>query len=105
MANRVGTAKRVSGQGSVGAVEAEGRGDVPREELRPAAEESPQKSTIEDEIRLRAYYRYLERENESGDEMSDWLEAESDVLSRHATGVDAEEKVRDDTGLQTQERD
>jgi hypothetical protein len=47
----------------------------------------------------------LERENESGDEMSDWLEAESDVLSRHATGVDAEEKVRDDTGLQTQEPD
>jgi hypothetical protein len=105
MANRLGTAKRVSGQGSSGAVEAERRGDVQREELRPAAEESPQKSTIEDEIRLRAYYRYLERENEPGDEMSDWLEAESHVLGRRATGVDAEEKVRDDTGLQTQERD
>ncbi|HWC03600.1 MAG TPA: DUF2934 domain-containing protein [Methylomirabilota bacterium] len=57
------------------------------------------KSTIEDEIRLRAYYRYLEREGAPGDEMSDWLEAESDVLGRHATGVDADEKVRDDARL------
>jgi hypothetical protein len=79
--------------------------ELARAELRPVVEESPKKSTIEDEIRLRAYYRYLEREHESGDEMSDWLEAESDVLSRHTTGVDAEEKVRDDTGLLTQARD
>lgn len=49
--------------------------------------------SLEDEIRLRAYYRYLERETESGDEVSDWLEAESDVLGRHATGVDADERV------------
>ncbi len=51
--------------------------------------------SLEDEIRLRAYYRYLERETESGDELSDWLEAESDVLGRHATGVDADERVSD----------
>jgi hypothetical protein len=52
-------------------------------------------SPLEEEIRLRAYYRYLEREREAGDEMSDWLEAESDVLGRHATGVDIDEKVVD----------
>ena len=53
------------------------------------------RESLEEEIRLRAYYRYLEREAESGDELSDWLEAESDVLGRRATGVDADEKVAD----------
>ncbi len=61
-----------------------------------ADEKPPQKPTLEDEIRLRAYYRYLERERDEGDAMSDWLEAESDVLGRHATGVDVDEKIRDD---------
>jgi hypothetical protein len=65
-----------------------------RDELRSAPEEGT--LTLEDEIRLRAYYRYLGREGTSGDAMSDWLEAESDVLSRHATGVDADDKVSDD---------
>jgi hypothetical protein len=54
-------------------------------------------SPLEREIRLRAYYRYLEREGAAGDEMSDWLEAESDVLGRHATGVDIDEKVVDES--------
>jgi hypothetical protein len=54
-------------------------------------------SPLEQEIRLRAYYRYLEREGAAGDEMSDWLEAESDVLGRHATGVDIDEKVADES--------
>jgi hypothetical protein len=53
-------------------------------------------SPLEQEIRVRAYYRYLDREGAAGDEMSDWLEAESDVLGRHATGVDVEEKVLDE---------
>ena len=59
--------------------------------------------SLEDEIRLRAYYRYLERETEPraeaepepGDEVTDWLEAESDVLGRRATGVEADERARD----------
>jgi hypothetical protein len=105
MAKRVEMANRVPGQDTTRPVEPEGRvkqrDDVPREARRPAAEASEEKSTIEEEIRLRAYYRYLEREKESGNAMSDWLEAESDVLGRHATGVDAEEKVGDDTGPQT----
>ena len=35
------------------------------------------------------------RAEDSGDATTDWLEAESDVLGRRATGVDAEEKVLD----------
>ena len=58
--------------------------------------DSGRPESLEDEIRLRAYYRYLERGAESGDEVSDWLEAESDVLARRATGVDADEKVSAD---------
>jgi hypothetical protein len=65
-----------------------------------SAEETARRSTSEDEIRLRAYYRYLEREGtadeEQGDEMTDWLLAEADVLGRRATGVDADSKVRGD---------
>jgi hypothetical protein len=61
-----------------------------------SSEGAAHSSPLEKEIRLRAYYRYLEREGAAGDEMSDWLEAESDVLNRHATGVDVEEKVTDE---------
>jgi hypothetical protein len=66
-----------------------------RDETRDAgrSQAPSSKKSLEDEIRLRAYYRYLERETESGDELSDWLEAESDVLGRRATGVDAAERV------------
>jgi hypothetical protein len=59
---------------------------------RPGAERA---DSLEDEIRLRAYYRYLERDGEPGDAESDWLEAESDVLGRRATGVEAAERVTD----------
>ncbi len=52
--------------------------------------------SLEEEIRLRAYYRYLEREPDYGDATTDWLEAESDVLGRHATGVDASHRARSD---------
>jgi DUF2934 family protein len=82
MAKRVESAKRVS------------LSEDRREKLRSAPEEGT--LTLEAEIRLRAYYRYLDREGAPGDAMSDWLEAESDVLSRHATGVDADDKVSDD---------
>jgi hypothetical protein len=32
-----------------------------------------------DEIRLRAYYRYMERQGGDGDEIADWLAAESEL--------------------------
>jgi hypothetical protein len=35
-----------------------------------------------DEIRLRAYYRYMERDGGDADELADWLEAESELRGR-----------------------
>ena len=35
-----------------------------------------------DEIRLEAYYRYLQRDDGNEDEIADWLEAESDLRGR-----------------------
>jgi hypothetical protein len=52
--------------------------------------------SLEEEIRLRAYYRYLERETDEGDATTDWLEAESDILGRRATGVEAAHRARSD---------
>jgi hypothetical protein len=52
--------------------------------------------SLEEEIRLRAYYRYLERETDEGDATTDWLEAESDILGRRATGVEAAQRARSD---------
>jgi DUF2934 family protein len=37
----------------------------------------------EDEIRLRAYHRYLERGGEHGADFDDWVEAEKDLRSLH----------------------
>jgi Protein of unknown function (DUF2934) len=38
----------------------------------------------EDDIRLRAYHRYLERGGEQGTDFDDWVEAERDLrLPRH----------------------
>jgi len=52
--------------------------------------------SLEEEIRLRAYHRYLEREPDDGDATTDWLEAESDMLGRRATGVEAAQRARSD---------
>ena len=38
---------------------------------------------VEDEIRLRAYEIYLERNGSPGDEYQDWLSAEREVRARH----------------------
>ncbi len=35
-----------------------------------------------EEIRIRAYEIYIERDGQPGDELSDWLQAERDVESR-----------------------
>jgi hypothetical protein len=73
--------------------------DAERDAFRGPAEHRP--GSLEDEIRLRAYYRYVQRDGEPGDAISDWLEAESDVLGRRATGVDAAERVGDDEAVPT----
>ena len=44
----------------------------------------PDAGPTEDDIRLRAYHRYLERGGEHGADFDDWVEAERDLKSpRH----------------------
>jgi hypothetical protein len=46
----------------------------------------PNPSTItEDDVRRRAYELYVERGNNPGDEVSDWLQAERELLSDQRT--------------------
>jgi len=48
----------------------------------PDGAEAPRPT--EDDIRLRAYHRYLERGGEHGADFDDWVEAEKDLKSpRH----------------------
>ncbi len=41
----------------------------------------PEKRPLEERIRLRAYQLYVQRGNESGSEMEDWLRAEVEILA------------------------
>jgi hypothetical protein len=45
-----------------------------------------------DEIRLRAYYRYMERQGGDDDEIADWLAAESELRQRGDAGRAAERR-------------
>ena len=45
---------------------------------KPAAGHLP----VEEHVRLRAYELYVERGNESGSELDDWLQAEDEILGR-----------------------
>jgi hypothetical protein len=38
---------------------------------------------LEEQIRLRAHELYIERGNESGSEMDDWLQAEEELSAAH----------------------
>jgi len=40
-----------------------------------------EKPPLEERIRLRAYELYVQRGNESGSELEDWLQAEEEILS------------------------
>jgi len=45
------------------------------------ATESPRESnSLEDQIQQRAYELYVERGNQSGSELDDWLQAEEEIL-------------------------
>ena len=43
---------------------------------------------LEEQIRLRAYELYVQRGNESGSELDDWLQAESEILMAHEQEVE-----------------
>jgi Protein of unknown function (DUF2934) len=45
-----------------------------------------------DEIRLRAYYRYMERQGGDDDEIADWLAAESELRQERDASRAAERK-------------
>jgi hypothetical protein len=47
---------------------------------RPPTKKTP-KAPTEEDIRLRAYHRYLERGGVPGGDFDDWLEAEKDLKS------------------------
>jgi hypothetical protein len=58
-----------------------------KETPRPAI--VPTKRKIEEQIRCRAYELYEERGREDGDELEDWLQAESDITGNATTGAAA----------------
>ena len=44
---------------------------------------------VQEQIRLRAYELYEQRENDSGHELDDWLQAEAEVTQQKAKAVAA----------------
>lgn len=55
--------------------------------MKPERIKKPKSSNInpgasEEEIRLRAYYLYLERDGEPGHELEDWLRAEQELTKK-----------------------
>jgi hypothetical protein len=55
----------------------------------PAKESKVATSSLEERIRQRAYALYLQRGNQPGSDLNDWLQAEEDVRR-------AEERARDE---------
>lgn len=45
----------------------------------PAKERSKEMLSLEERIRQRAYELYVQRGNESGSELDDWLQAEEEI--------------------------
>ena len=46
---------------------------------------------LQERIRRRAYELYVERGNESGSELDDWLQAEEEILQAHEEALAAQE--------------
>ncbi len=47
------------------------------------AQNRPSESKIQEEIRTRAYYRFLERGGKPGNEWNDWFQAEREVKKQY----------------------
>jgi hypothetical protein len=58
----------------------------------PETEREEDEPASKDEIRLRAYYRYMERQGGDDDEIADWLAAEAELRQERDTGRAAEQK-------------
>jgi hypothetical protein len=50
----------------------------------PAKELPSEALSLEEQIQRRAYELYVERGNQSGSELDDWLQAETEILERRA---------------------
>jgi Protein of unknown function (DUF2934) len=44
---------------------------------------------LEEQIQRRAYELYVQRGNQSGSELDDWLQAEEEILEAREDGLDA----------------
>lgn len=53
----------------------------------PAKESNVATSSLEERVRQRAYELYVERGNESGSELDDWLQAEEEIRSAQEQAV------------------
>jgi hypothetical protein len=54
------------------------------------AKELPSENlSLEEQIQRRAYELYVERGNQSGSEVDDWLQAETEILERQEQGFAA----------------
>ena len=53
--------------------------------------------SIEERIERRAYERYVQRGNQSGSELEDWVQAEEEVLRNHEYGMDEDRVHRQRT--------
>ena len=59
------------------------------------AKEPPSETfSLEERIQRRAYELYVERGNQSGSELDDWLQAEEEVLQSREEALAEESRVR-----------
>jgi hypothetical protein len=56
----------------------------PRTSARKALPSPPARAAADDEIRLRAYQFFLERDGAPGDPLADWLRAERELIAERA---------------------
>ena len=57
--------------------------------LAPAKELPSETLSLEEQIQRRAYELYVERGNQSGSELDDWLQAETEILERREQALAA----------------
>jgi hypothetical protein len=88
-ADTIGAAAGVQGmehaqaQNNAAGIPSEAGDDAPLEQMSNAHESTSMGSEpSEDDIRVRAYHRYLERGGGHGQDFEDWLEAERELKSR-----------------------
>lgn len=62
---------------------------IPMPALARAKELPRENLSLEEQIQRRAYELYVERGNQSGSELDDWLQAEAEILERREQALAA----------------